>query len=84
MIKLLIYIAIGYFVLKAVKGVFGYGAKTRMGPVVNQHNEIDDLMVKDPNCHTYIPKREAVLVEQNGEALYFCSDKCRDAYLMNS
>ena len=84
MIKLLIFLIIGYFALKAVKGVFGQGARTRMGSGVNQSNEIDDLMVKDPNCHTYIPKREAVLVEHNGQELYFCSDKCRDEYLMNS
>ncbi len=83
MIKLLIFLVIGYFALKAVKGVLGLGAQTRTGSSVNQHSEIDDLMVKDPNCHTYIPKREAVLVEQNGEKIYFCSDKCRDAYLKN-
>ena len=83
MIKLLIFFAIGYFILKTVKGVFGHAAQTRMGSGVKQRTEIDDLMVKDPHCQIYIPKREAVLVEQNGERLYFCSDKCRDAYLIN-
>lgn len=83
MIKLLIFFVIGYFILKAVKGVFGHDAQTRTGSGAMQRTEINDLMVKDPHCHTYIPKREALLVEHHGEKHYFCSDKCRDAYLIN-
>ena len=72
---------IGYFALKTFKRVFGQDMQTRMGSGGNRHNEIDDLMVKDPYCRTYVLKREALRVEQHGKTLYFCSDKCRDAYL---
>jgi YHS domain-containing protein len=43
--------------------------------------EIDDVMVKDPVCNVYIPKRHAVSVEIDGEKLYFCSEKCKEEYL---
>ncbi len=84
MIRLLIFIALGYFALKAVRGVLGHGTQPRVEPGGRQDAEIEDLMVKDPNCQTYIPKREAVMVEHKGTRLYFCSARCRDDYLMNS
>ena len=82
MIKLLILFLIGYFALKAVKAVFGQGSQARMRAESGQAAEIDDLMVQDLNCQTYVSKRDAVLVEQNGKIFYFCSRECRDAYLM--
>ncbi|MCP3952044.1 MAG: hypothetical protein GY697_07475 [Desulfobacterales bacterium] len=81
MIKFIIYLLIGYFALKIFKSVFGQGTQARMGTNGRRSDEIDDLMVKDPNCQTYIPRRDAVQAEQNGEIHYFCSSECRDAYL---
>ncbi len=43
--------------------------------------EIDDVMVKDPVCNVYIPKRLAVTIDVEGETLYFCSEKCKNKYL---
>ncbi len=83
MIRLLIFIALGYFALKAVKGIFRHGAHLRVDPGGRQEAEIEDLMVQDPNCQTYIPKREAIMVKHNGARLYFCSARCRDAYLIS-
>ena len=42
---------------------------------------IDDVMVKDPFCEVYFPKREGVTARVNGEELHFCSARCRDKYL---
>jgi len=81
MIKFILFLVIGYFALKAIRGLFGQGARTRMETDAGQTDEIDDLMVKDPHCKTYIPKRDSVRVRHQGETLYFCSNECRDAYL---
>jgi YHS domain-containing protein len=43
--------------------------------------EIDDLMVKDPFCEVYFPKRDAVHLKVDGKDLYFCSTECRDNYV---
>ena len=43
-------------------------------------NEIDDVMVKDPYCEVYFPKRKGVRAEIDGEEILFCSEKCRNAY----
>ena len=82
MIRLILYLLIGYLALKIFKGLFRQGPQARMETNGRRSEEIDDLMVKDPNCQTYIPRRDAVQAEQNGETYYFCSRECRDAYLL--
>ena len=42
---------------------------------------IDDVMVKDPFCEVYFPKREGVSARVNGEEIHFCSARCRDKFL---
>jgi YHS domain-containing protein len=43
--------------------------------------QIDDIMVKDPFCDVYFPKREGIHLNINGEDLYFCSTECRDKFI---
>lgn len=43
--------------------------------------EIDDVMVKDPFCEAYFPKRNAVHLNFGGKKLLFCSAQCKDKYL---
>lgn len=43
--------------------------------------EIDDVMVKDPYCEVYFPKRNGVHLNIKGNDLYFCSTECRDKFI---
>lgn len=81
MLKLIIFLPIGYFALKSIKRILGNGSSTRVPGGRGEADQIDDLMVQDLNCQTYISKRDAVQAVQNGRTFYFCSAKCRDAYL---
>jgi YHS domain-containing protein len=47
----------------------------------NEVGKIDDVMVKDPFCEAYFPKRNAVHLNLGGKELLFCSTECRDKYL---
>lgn len=38
--------------------------------------EVDDVMVKDPQCEVYIPKKEAIHAKINNRDYYFCSREC--------
>jgi YHS domain-containing protein len=42
---------------------------------------VDDVMVKDPFCETYFPKRQGVEGVIQGKTYYFCSAECRDKFL---
>jgi hypothetical protein len=44
-------------------------------------DQIDDVMIKDPYCEAYFPKRNAVHLNLNAIDLYFCSKECRDKYI---
>ncbi len=44
-------------------------------------NQIDDIMVQDPFCKVYFPKREGVPLNVKGETLLFCSTECRGKFL---
>jgi YHS domain-containing protein len=44
--------------------------------------EIQDEMVQDPVCKTYVPKRVALEGNRfDGQKEYFCSAECRENYL---
>lgn len=51
------------------------------GPANTNHPPIDDVMVKDPVCGVYFPRREAVELHRNGETHHFCSPACRDRFV---
>ena len=38
-------------------------------------------MVQDPECKTFVPRSDAVRAQHKGQALFFCSDECRNKYL---
>ncbi|RLC21286.1 MAG: hypothetical protein DRI57_02765 [Deltaproteobacteria bacterium] len=43
--------------------------------------EIDDIMIQDPFCEVYFPKREGTHLSIEGNDLYFCSPECRDKFI---
>ena len=46
-----------------------------------KNGEIDNVMVKDPQCGIYFAKKDGVHLNINGQDLYFCSKECEDMYL---
>ena len=80
-IRLILFLTIGYIALKVFKKLLGPGPQNPMRAGNRQTGGADDLMVKDPQCDTYISKRDAVQAYRDGQTHYFCSEECRDAYL---
>lgn len=80
-IKLIIYFGLGYLIYKFVKSaLFSKPSPARR---VRQQaaGQIDDIMIKDPYCETYFPKRDGIHLKFEGKDLYFCSADCRDKYI---
>ncbi|MBN1843571.1 MAG: hypothetical protein JW883_14980 [Deltaproteobacteria bacterium] len=73
---LLIYL--GYRVLKSL---FLPGQSPPEPERNDEVARVDDVMVKDPFCETYFPKRSGIKEIINGETYFFCSTACRDKYL---
>lgn len=55
--------------------------EARAGYSRYQKPAVGEDLVEDPVCHTYIPVSSALKKEIDGRTLYFCSQKCLDAYV---
>jgi len=44
---------------------------------------IDDVMVKDPFCEVYFPRREGHHLKYEGKDLYFCSSTCKEKFVQS-
>ena len=58
------------------KGVRG----RKYGPAASGR-AVQDVLVEDPVCHTYIPKGQAIQLHHDKQMYYFCSDKCCRMFL---
>lgn len=56
----------------------GYG---KNGGPASPGGAVQDVLVEDPVCHTYIPKGQAVQLPHDKKMYYFCSDKCCEMFL---
>lgn len=44
-------------------------------------NVVDDVMIKDPFCEAYFPRKNGVHLLIDGKDVYFCSTECRDKFV---
>jgi len=79
--RLLILLGIIYLGYRALKFWMFSGTSSQKTVFGNTSGEIDDVMVKDPFCAVYFPKRNGVHLKFDGEDLFFCSTKCRDSFI---
>jgi YHS domain-containing protein len=81
MIRIIILAVVAYVFYRALKSWMFPGpdaSKTVAGKTIGK---IDDVMIKDPFCEAYFPKRNAVHLNFGGKDLYFCSAECKDKYI---
>ncbi len=78
--RLLIFIGVIYLLYKYFKSWMSPSQQTRKTTYSRNQSDVVDEMVKDPVCGVYFPKREGFRLNDNGNNLYFCSEKCREKY----
>ena len=81
LIRLLIFGVLIIMLYRAAKSLMRRNDKGGGGPAMKPSDHVDDVMIKDPNCGAYFPRRSAVVWEGPEEKLFFCSTRCRDRYL---
>lgn len=74
-LRLIIGIIVVYFLYKLIKGW-----KAIQGPSKQNFPAAGEDLVEDPLCHAYVPVSSACRISIEGKNLYFCSQKCLDAY----
>ena len=79
--RLIIIIALVYICYRALKAwILKSAPHLQQGDRRTAAGQIDDVMVKDPYCEVYFPKRKGIPLKKNGQQLLFCSEACRDKY----
>jgi YHS domain-containing protein len=85
LIRFALFFFLAYVFIKLLKRLFGtQGAEGRQQtekPSFNAGPRQVKEMVQDPVCKVYVPKKEALHLEQAGATYYFCSRSCMDKFL---
>jgi len=80
MLKFIIIAVVGYVFYRALKS-WMIGTMARPEDLNGRSgNAVDDVLVQDPVCKTYIAQRSAIALHEGDEVLYFCSEACRERY----
>lgn len=84
MIRLLIFIGLGYLVYRLARAFLFSEKGARDDQPMTEGGlpkRIDDELVQDPVCKTYVPLREAEKRRIDGREYFFCSRACADRFL---
>ena len=74
MARLIIILALVAGFIMLYRSLFGGASPSRDDPT-----ETAD-MAQDPNCGTYVPKKQSITKSVQGTEYFFCSKKCADEY----
>jgi len=76
MFKFLLYLGLGYMAYLIIKPVARSLGLWPQAPKPLDKEGEPDVLVQDPVCKTFIPRREALLTEKGGTTYFFCSEGC--------
>jgi len=78
-LRLILIFLIFYIILSVVKLAFHVGNPRSAKWREFDRDRDEEEMVLDPQCHSYVPKSDAIV--KSGE--YFCSQECARLYLLS-
>ena len=81
MFKILLYFGIGYLAYAIIKQVARSLGLWPQAPRPLEKDQEPDVLVQDPVCKTFIPRREALRAEKGGTTYFFCSEGCLKRFL---
>jgi YHS domain-containing protein len=71
---------LGYWIIKKVAASLGLWPQA---PKPLEDRE-PDVLVQDPVCKTFIPRREALKIDKGGKTYFFCSEGCLKRFVGGS
>ena len=81
MFRLLLGLGLGYLGYMIIKKVAGSLGLWPQAPRPLEKDREPDVLVQDPVCKTFIPRREALRAEKGGTTYFFCSEGCLKRFL---
>lgn len=68
----MVVVYLAYRLVKKGRQFFSFGSPGSQGP----RPEEPEVLVQDPICGTFIPRREALKFHKDGQDFFFCSEGC--------
>jgi YHS domain-containing protein len=81
MLRFIILAVVGYIFYRAIKTWMIGAGGAPANSTDSRGTEVDDVLVQDPVCKTYIAQRDSIHLRRNGDLIHFCSAQCRDRYM---
>ncbi|ADH86885.1 YHS domain-containing protein [Desulfurivibrio alkaliphilus] len=81
-IKIIILLVLGYLLYR----LYMAGRKKRLAAEAEQGQPaaLNDVLEQDPSCGTYVPRGQALRHRRGEREFFFCSEKCRQAFINNN
>ncbi|MCF6290715.1 MAG: YHS domain-containing protein [Desulfobacterales bacterium] len=79
-LRLLIFGILAYIFYRMVTGP---RKPSVTGKKADAPDKIQDVLVEDPVCHTYVPQAQAIQLYHDHQTLYFCSQECCNKFLID-
>lgn len=80
LLRLLILAVLFYLLYRLLVG----GGKKKSGQKTvdeKSSEQVCDVLVEDPVCHTLVPKGQTVRLQHDDQIYYFCSDACCSRFI---
>jgi YHS domain-containing protein len=82
MSRILAGIILGYLIYLVVKKIARSVGLWPQPPAPRAEGKREpDVLVQDPVCQTFIPRKEALRIEKDGKVHFFCSEGCLKRFL---
>ena len=80
-LRLIIISCLLYILYRLLSGLRKKGVYGKNQGAAASGKAVQDVLVEDPVCHTFVPKGQAVQLHHDKKMYYFCSDKCCEMFL---
>jgi YHS domain-containing protein len=70
---------LGYLIIRKVAQALGLWPQAPLPG--SRRDQEPDVLVQDPVCRTFIPRKEALKAEKDGKVYFFCSEGCLKRFL---
>lgn len=81
MLVRLVLLVVLFFVVYRLLAVFSRKRSEQKQPDPRISEQVADVLVEDPVCHTLIPKGQAIRLRHENQLYYFCSEACCSRFL---
>ncbi|MBA3030983.1 MAG: YHS domain-containing protein [Desulfobacteraceae bacterium] len=80
-LRILVYSFIFYMVYRILKSLVGKNSQKGNAGYDYGRPEPENVLIKDPVCGVYFPKKDGISLREKGKEIYFCSQECKDKHV---